>query len=552
MGGTMSYQNSYKEYEAAFSYSDVLLELQTLSDIRQGYKIILNPKDKSKNAEKLAHQPTFILGFLGRENNIKANLINKICGYPPLNQNIQDLDQFKGIKTRFSTLKVLNDLRQEKDKGIKPHHKVLTCFSSTNTEYPVFFHNDEAIFKFFSKCQEIGHVLSDGRSVNKLDKQKYENLRMSMMNDKYITESFIENFIMEVSDMILIVVNEINFDDQNFIERVCLEYKQKKKILVLHYFENLQNSLQIKTFVDKEIRNCFLVKDHQNDLKKFYPTITDKKAEKLNRSMYIGESINEPSSFLNPDDRPCVIHLIYAKEGTKMGKFFNTTTLDYIHYLIKKNLGIFKEFKLAESMKSFFENNYLNYFQINRKNEKNPLEIDVLEEIQFNNRFIKPNINYDIKYLTDPKYDVMGGIINVNSMNFTPPYNVIEHKNTFDVVIECPLLKKDTLKVMVDRNDPSSQYLMVTGEKRSNAEVEKEIDNAILETRGNLEYGRFLLKIAIAPHTIRLKKKKDVVFKKGIIVVKLFKGEDDDQQMLNEDFTSPEIKFSNINLEERV
>jgi len=551
MGSNISDQNAYKEYEAAFSYSDVLLELQTLSDIKQGWKFILNPKDKAKTAEKLSHQPTYIMGFLGRENNIKANLINKLCGYPSLKQNIQELDQFKGIKIRFSQLKVLNDLKQEKDKNIQPHHKVLTCISSTNNEYPVFFHKDEGIFKFFSKCHEIGHVLSDGRSINKLDNQRYDNLKMLMMNDKFTTDSFIENYIMEVSDMIVIVVNEMNFDDQKFIERVCEKHKQKKKILVIHYFEKLLKPLQIKSFIDKEIKHCFLVKEHQTDLKKFYPKISDKKAEKINRSMFIGELINEPSSFLNPDDRPCVIHLIYAKEGTKMGNYYNKTTLDYINYLIKKNLINFKEFKLPESLKSFLDKNYLNYFQINKKNEKDPLNITVSEDVQLNNKYLKPAINYDIKYLTDPKYDALYNIINVNVTEFTPPYNVIERKNNFEIIIECPLLKKDTLKVAVDRSDLSFQYLIVDGEKKNNAEIEKEIDNAILSTGGNLEWGKFTLKIPIGPHSIRLKKKKEIEYQKGIVIVKLNKGEGDDHQMLNED-SNGEIKFSNINLEDKI
>ncbi len=38
------------------------------------------------------------------------------------------------------------------------------------------------------------------------------------------------------------------------------------------------------------------------NLKAFYPNIKDKEAEKINRTIYVGESINEPSSLINPDD----------------------------------------------------------------------------------------------------------------------------------------------------------------------------------------------------------------------------------------------------------
>ena len=561
MGNNQSYQNSYKEYEAAFSYSDLLLELQTLSDIRRGWKFILNPKDKNQMAEKLSHQPTYILGFLGRENNLKANLINKLCGYPNIKTNIQELDQFRGIKTRFSQVKVLNDIKQEKDKILKPHHKILTCISSTNTDYPVFFHKDEEIFKFFSKFHEIGHVLSDGRSVNKLDNKKYEHLKSLMMDDKFTTESFIENYIMEISNIIIIVINEINFDDQKFIEKVCSGFKIKKKILVIHYFEKPLNLFQMKLCIDKEIKGAFLVKEHQNDLKKFYPNITDKKGEKLNRMMYVGESINEPSSLLNPDDRNCVIHLIYAKEGTKMGRYFNNTTIEYIKYLLKKNFAEFKEFKVTESMQNFITNNYLNYFQINKKNEKDLLKIDVVEELTVHNKFLKASINYDIKYLSDPKYDVLGNIVNVNTSDFTPPYHTLERKNFFEIIAEIPLLRKESLKVTMDRSDTNFQYLLISGEKKNNADELKEINGQILEMRGNLEWGNFNLKIPVAPYSVRFKKKKEIEYKEGLVIVKMYKGEDNEHQMLTEEKEEntldsnikkmDELKISGINFEEK-
>lgn len=545
MGTIQSYQNAFKEYEAAFSYSDVLIELQTLSDIKQGWKFILNPKDKTNIPEKMSHQPNYILGFLGRESNLKANLINKLCGYSSLTQNIQGLDHFKGLKIRFSHIKTLNDTRQEKDKLLKPNHKILTCFSSTNTEFPVYFHKDEEIFKMFSKCHEIGHVLSDVRSINKLDNKKYEHLKFLMMNDKYTTESFLERFIMFISDIIIIVVKEINFEDQKFIEKVSAEYKHKKKVLVIHYFENQNSSIQIKQAIDKQIKGFFLVKEVPMNLKAFYPNIKDKEGEKMNRMLYVGETINEPSSLINPDDRNCVIHLVYAREETKMGKYYNKTTIDYIYYLIKKNFPNFKEFKLTDSFRSFFYQSYMDYFQINKKNEKNPLDIQVFEEMQFKNKYIKPTINFDIKYLTDPKYDVLGRLVNVNTSDFSPPYHMIERKNGFDIIVEVPLLKPSSLKVKMDRSDTTFQFLLVMGEKNNNIDIEKDMDNKILSTRGNLEWGKFTLKIPIAPYSVRLKKKRDIEYKEGLVLIRLVKGEDFEHQMVTED----DLKLSNINLE---
>lgn len=544
-----SFQNAYKEYEAAFSYSDVLIELPSLSDIKQGWKIISNPKDKSKIAERFTQQPTYILGFFGKENNIKANLINKFCGYSKLTQNIQDLDLFQGMKIRFSQLKMFNNLKTEKDKSLKPHHKILTCLSSGTREYPVFFHKDQRIFKFFSKCHEIGHVLSDGHSSTKLNNENYENLKSLMMNDKYLTESFIENFIMEVSDMIIIVINDLDFEDQKYIEKIIANYNQKKKIFIIHYFENVADSVEIQQKIRKQINGAFLVKEQQINLKNLYPNLPEKKYAKINRLMYVGDSINQPSSLINPDDKNCVIHLVYTKEDTKLGKFYNKTTFDYILFLINSSATAFKPFPFTEKMKSFLEENYLNYFQINPKNEKKPLEINVNDDLQSNQRYLKAQISYDIKYLKDPKYDVLGNPINVNVSGFTPPYYTFEKKNCFEIIIEAPLLKKDSLKVGMDK-DKSYQFLLVTGEKINN--FNSDINNKVLDVRGNLESGKFLLRIPLAPYSVRLKKRREIDYRDGLVVIRLLKGDGlDDQMLTEENLKMDDIKLSNFNFEEK-
>ena len=238
-----------------------------------------------------------------------------------------------------------------------------------------------------------------------------------------------------------------------------------------------------------------------------------------------------------------------------MGKYYNQTTILYLNYLIKKSFAEFKPFKITETMKKFLDENYLTYFQINKKNEKNPLKIDVTDD----NKMLKPSINYDIKYLIHPKYDVLGNIINANVTDFTPPHHSIERKNFFEILIEVPNLKKESLKATMDKNDTSFQYLLIYGEKNNNVDMEKDISNEVLCVRGNLEWGKFNLKIPVAPYSVRLKKKRDIEYRDGVVITKIYKGEDAEHQMLTEENLIDsnfkkvdELKFSHIQLEDKI
>lgn len=408
MGNNKSIPNYYRDYQAAFSYSDLLLELESLSDLREGWRLLRNPKQSSSHIDKLMTLQTLKISFLGPEAALKSFLINKISGYSHTKPNSQiEYDQFKGLRVRYSKLKVLNDIKNEK--LLNPDHKTITCFSSNREDTPVYFHKDEMLFKFMSKCHELGHILSDGRTVDHLDSQKYENLKDLMLNDKVFSESFLDCFICEISDFIIIVVGHITFEDQKYIKRIVNENKNLKKIFVIHFFDDCKTLVQANFRIDKEIKGIFHVKDVPVDIKNLLK-INDNQLGKFNRTIYVEDSLNE-ASFLNYELRNCTIHLVYAKEGTSVAKYFNGMTFSFMNDLIKKKIGECQKFNLIESLKKFIEVNYLKYFSLYRRNEKEPLNIKVSEEEKYGHRFIKTNINHEIKYLSDSKYDQIGNII---------------------------------------------------------------------------------------------------------------------------------------------
>ena len=104
----------------------------------------------------------------------------------------------------------------------------------------------------------------------------------------------------------------------------------------------------------------------------------------------------------------------------------------------------------------------------------------------------------------------------------------------------------------MDRADVSYQYMLVSGEKKNNLAEVNTADPNVFDLKGNLEWGIFNMKIPITNFSIRLKKKKDMQYKDGVIHIRIFKGEDENEQILNSNLIKDrddDIRFSEIVLE---
>lgn len=94
--------------------------------------------------------------------------------------------------------------------------------------------------------------------------------------------------------------------------------------------------------------------------------------------------------------------------------------------------------------------------------------------------------------------------------------------------------------------------MLVSGEKKNNLAEVNTADPNVFDLKGNLEWGVFNIKIPITNFSIRLKKKKDMQYKDGMIHIRIFKGEDENEQILSKNpfkDRDDDIRFSEIVLE---
>lgn len=64
------------------------------------------------------------------------------------------------------------------------------------------------------------------------------------MRDKLITETFIQQFIIETSHILVLVIGDITLNEQKILERVKKSLSTDKYLYVIHNLQNYQSKQQ--------------------------------------------------------------------------------------------------------------------------------------------------------------------------------------------------------------------------------------------------------------------------------------------------------------------
>jgi len=285
----------------------------------------------------------------------KTYILNKICDL--------DLPCGTNVNTKGLSLKYANN-------------RNLICLDSAGIGTPVYYYSEDLMKRF---------------GVTKEDLKRKDELRHKMIDDRTLTDVFIQDFILDVCEVIIIVVGQLSQYDQKFIERVASKYKAKKKIVVIHNFSNLYSTEDVERKI-------------QRDIVKVYET-----TERYIPNTEIPEYIEK----INDKVKENISHLVLGVEWSESGKKFNEPTLKYLKDILDTRIEK-KSFNLVKQLTKFMEDYYRLYFQF----KEIPKEGFTL------------NLNKDeteLKIKTDGVFEVSNPIFNsLGTLVTNPPYEIFE------------------------------------------------------------------------------------------------------------------------------
>ena len=426
--GQVIIENSNIKQKPDEKFYDIIVHIDSIKDINKGWRVEMSP-NAEKNYKNFKTQQVLRIGVIGNANKGKSFILSKISK--------MKLPSGMSIKTEGLSIKY-PDLTG----GF--NNRKIALLDSAGLETPVLVDD-----------------IKDNEK-NEIFKEK--------SREKLITELFLQNYIVNNSDILIVVVDSLSFSEQKLLLKVKKEMERAKRKIPLYIIHNLKTFITIKQ-VEDYIQN----------------TLLKSATFKLEKSHNINTKYNHISDIhcyneITQDKDQKIVHFIYANEGSPAGEKYNNFGLDYIEKAYQGIFGL-QPFDVIESIKE----RYIKVSKdITEKTEKENLSNDSFQS----------DDPYLIK-LKDEKEIILKkclidelGFSNFKANGFEPKYNIFCKDNKIIVRVEAPgnCDLESKIEIQGEYN-----VIKLYGEKRKDKEPEN-LDKNIFTSR---EIGPFSLEIPL-------------------------------------------------------
>ena len=451
-------------------FYDVIVHIDSIKDINKGWKIEMS-KNAKKNYNYLKNQNVLKIGVIGNANKGKSFMLSKISKIElPSGMSIKT----EGLSIKYPDLRVFTNRK-------------IVLLDSAGLETPVLVSND--------------NVKNDNKNENKKNEKKNDKkneLFREKSREKLITELFLQNYIVNNSDILIVVVDSLSFSEQKLLMKVKKEMERSKKVIPLYIIHNLK-SYSSKKQVEDYIKETLLKS----------ATFTLEEGHKITVDMkeITGTYFYEVDK--DKDKLQKTFHLLYAYEGSEAGRIYNKFTLSFIEKSYQQ-VTYLESFDVIETLKD-------RYIKVSKdiieKNENTQtLTMESFENSEINNsKIIKLKDEKEIvlkKCLIDEL-----GFSNFKANGFEPMYNIYNKDNKIIVKVEAP--GNCTIKSKIDIQGEYN-IIKLTGEKMKDEEPES-IEKNIFNLR---ESGKYILEIPLKFSEYRLSTKKPkITNENGVFIV---------------------------------
>ena len=462
-------------------FYDMVLDFSNFGQLEQGeqggWKIKWPKMEDQNNAKEKYNRcnenKNVVVGILGNKNRGKSFLLGRIIGNINFINKSGFLITTEGISANFPLLDNTNIITLDTAGKDNP------LLDSSN-----FIKNLDISIN--TKDKENAKLLDN--SITAKDKKKNKNIK-DIARDQRVSEIVLSDFIIKESDVLITVLEQLSFAEQDMLKNLINQLKskkmeansvQEKKLLVIH---NLMNFTNVKT-IDNFIKNT-LLKSLTFDLRYGKQPLTNFKEGNIddrNKYFYVQKTENV--------DKLKIFHIIVGNDLIpEVKKEYNEPAIRFIRKVIKT--GTARETNLIEDFKNFIITNSQKYLS-GSGFQKDSLEIvkkgDMPEAIILNKNY-KKEINLK-GFFVDSK-----GINNFLS-TIEPKYSTKLYKekneDKYFIKVIFEIFGKIKEEIRSSINIVSNQHVITIAGKIID---DKKINKDIIQ--GNLKYSDFYFQIII-------------------------------------------------------
>jgi len=436
------------------------------------------------------------------------------------NQNIENIViGIVGIKNRgksFLLKRILDN------KNYKPKDGFLVTTHGISCGFPILEDNEKSYQPFIT--------LDTAGKDNPLLQSAYpsKNDIKSIVRDQKVCEILLSDFIIKESNILIAVVEQLSFAEQEMLRTLIGRLKQKevdsiekRKLIVIHNLMNIKKLQDIEKFI-----NEILLKSLTFSLEKQF--VEDHNDSKFNLFVYNQTIENNANSF--NDNKLRIVHLVVGNDDCKeVREKYNEPAFKYIRDYIKidslRSFDILESFKkfIIDNSKKFMSDNYFteDSLEIGEKQEKKvyidkdkqkPPEEKIIIPIKSKNKI--DNINLKSFYFaSDGMYYFSNSIEPLYSACILTENENLYLEVTFEMF---GIIEKENLECKIDYDEKEIIIIEIKGKNKEFDIIESE--EPIEELCGNLKYTDFDFQVQIDKYLndkFEIEIKEEEVIKKG-------------------------------------
>ena len=259
---------------------DIILVITSFKDLVNNGWIVKYKDGKKENYINYMNKDTIIVGVVGNKNKGKTFILEQLSGYK-LKQGFNV--KTEGLSIRYGRetnhiIAILDSAGQETPllQMDKENNNNKNIYNET-AEYSKKDANDKTNVKEEKKIndekdEKIGEKIQNKKlndePVNKEQKSEGEEFEFEIYSrDKLITEYFIQRFIIDKSDILILVVGNITLTEQKLLSRVKAEIKNRnsnKKIYVIHNLKNYSTDEQVNDYIENILKKLYKIEIKEN------------------------------------------------------------------------------------------------------------------------------------------------------------------------------------------------------------------------------------------------------------------------------------------------
>ena len=468
------------------NFYDVIIDIKSIKDISKGWEVKFSKRAEEKYKE-FKKERIIKIGVIGNSNKGKSFLLSKISKI--------DLPSGTSIRTEGLSIKY-PELDLYKDRRI-------ALLDSAGLETPVLKESKDKEDRVEEK--EAEKKPNDTKTQNKEEneevKSKEENedeneneekndkeLFKEKSREKIITELFLQNYIINNSDILIVVVGILTYSEQKLLNRIKTEIQRSKinkPLFIIHNLITYTSIEQVKDYITR-----FLLKSATFNLEEGHKISTKTQSK---AGAYYYEKKTEPK----------IYHLIFANEGSEAGKHYNNFTLDFLEGEFQRVTDL-KPFDVIQTVKERF-------IEVSKDilEKMEPLSLQDFDNSE--NKTIKLVKHNNVK-LKKCLIDELG-FSNLKANGFEPAYNYYKKDDKVIIRVEAP--GNCSIKSNVDALG-EYKIIRLTGNKRKDKEPAKLEDNLF----NSREFGTFSLDIPLKNEDFLIKNETpNTIEKKGVLLL---------------------------------